>query len=212
MYAGHWLACVSSGDAMLLVFFSDKGKLGALELMQRKCHYQYKFSVFGQPWELSSGVFQKLQEFTCHLFVPKSATTDAIINPSLPKGMKSTPASFPHAKIAYSSMSCMQTIKQAFGDDSCNVNHSAGSSKLWLDNWCQREFGHSVDAWIIITKNCLVAYELQMCSVHSCQTDECLCISNGFKCTEICKFQAVSSKRLKGTVCKITSVKIWRKD
>lgn len=84
MYAGHWLACVSSGDAMLLVFFSDKGKLGALELMQRKCHYQYKFSVFGQPWELSSGVFQKLQEFTCHLFVPKSATTDAIINPSLP--------------------------------------------------------------------------------------------------------------------------------
>lgn len=107
---------------MLLVFFSDKGKLGALELMQRKCHYQYNFSVFGQPWELSSGFFQKLQEFTCHLFVPKSATTDAIINPSLPKGMKSTPASFPHAKIAYSSMNCMQTIKQEFGDDSCNVN------------------------------------------------------------------------------------------
>lgn len=113
---------MSSGDAVLLVFFSDKGKLGALELMQRKCHYQYNFSVFGQPWELSSGCFQKLQEFTCHLFVPKSATTDAIINPSLPKGMKSTPASFPHAKIAYSSMNCMQTIKQAFGDDSCNVN------------------------------------------------------------------------------------------
>lgn len=102
--------------------FSDKGKLGALELMQRKCHYQYNFSVFGQPWELSSGFFQKLQEFTCHLFVPKSATTDAIINPSLPKGMKLTPASFPHAKIAYSSMNCMQTIKQEFGDDSCNVN------------------------------------------------------------------------------------------
>lgn len=68
-------------------FFSDKGNLGALELMQRKCHYQYNFSVFGQPQELSSGFFQKLQEFTCHLFVPKSATTDAIIKPSLPKGM-----------------------------------------------------------------------------------------------------------------------------
>lgn len=90
--------------------------------------------------------------------------------------------------------------------------HSAGSSKLWLDNWCQREFGHSVDAWIIITKNCLEAYELQMCSVPSCQTDECLCISNGFKCTEICKFQAVPSKRLRGTVCKITSVKIWQRN
>lgn len=116
------IGCTSSGDAVLLVFFSDKGKLGALELMQRKCHYQYNISVFGQPWELSSGFFQKLQEFTCHLFVPKSATTDAIINPSLPKGMKSTPASFPHAKIAYSSTNCMQTIKQEFGDDSCNVN------------------------------------------------------------------------------------------
>lgn len=102
--------------------FSNKGKLGALELMQRKWHYQYNFSVFGQPWELSSGFFQKLQEFTCHLFVPKSATTDAIINFSLPKGMKLTPASFPHAKIAYSSMNCMQTIKREFGDDSCNVN------------------------------------------------------------------------------------------
>lgn len=102
--------------------FSDKGNLGALELMQRKCHYQYNFSVFGQPWELSSGFFQKLQEFTCHLFVPKSATTDAIIYPSLPKGVKSTPASFPHAKSAYSNMNCKQTVKQEFGDDSCNVN------------------------------------------------------------------------------------------
>lgn len=80
---------------------------------------------------------------------------------------------------------------------------SAGSSKLWLDNWCQREFGHSVDAWIIITKNCLEPYESQMWSVHSCQTDGCLCISNGFKCTEICKFQAVPNNWLKGIVCMI---------
>lgn len=92
--------------------------------------------------------------------------------------------------------------------------HSAGSNKLWLDNWCQREFGHSVDAWIIITQNCLEAYELQMCSVHSCQIDECLCISNGFKCTKICKFQAIPTEWLmveRNRVCKMTPAKIWQR-
>lgn len=92
---------------------------------------------------------------------------------------------------------------------------SARSNKLWLDNRCQREFGHSVDAWIIITQNCLEAYELQMCNVHSCQIDECLCISNGFKCTKICKFQVIPTKWLiveRNRVFKVTSVKIrqWK--
>jgi len=91
---------------------------------------------------------------------------------------------------------------------------SAGSNKLWLDSWCQRELGHSVDAWSIITQNCLEADELQMCHVHSCQTDECLCVSNGFKRTKICKLQAIQTQWLvveRDRVCKITPRRIWQR-
>lgn len=192
---------------MLLVFFSDKGKLGALEPMQRNWYYQYNFSMFGQPWEISSGFFQKLQEFTCHLFVPKSATTDAIINFSRLKGMKLTPASFPHAKIAYSSMNCMQTIKPEFGDDSCNVNSLCWIQQVMARRWMPKGIWTFIG--VIITQNGLEAYELQMCNVHSCQTDECLCISNRFNCTKICKFQDIPTKWLP---TELTGSLQWRYD
>lgn len=76
----------------------------------------------------------------------------------------------------------MQTIKPEFGDDSCNVN-----SLCWIQQVMARQRmprGIWTFIGVIITQNGLEAYELQMCNVHSCQTDECLCISNGFKCTK----------------------------
>ena len=44
--------------------FARRGKMGALKQMKPDKNYQGAFSHLGHSWEVSTGLFQKLQEVT----------------------------------------------------------------------------------------------------------------------------------------------------
>ena len=56
--------------------FASRGKLNALKLMQRGITYQETFSQVGQSWDVQQQLFEKVQQFTCRMYVAASSTTE----------------------------------------------------------------------------------------------------------------------------------------
>ena len=51
---------------------AGKGKVRALKLITGSKEYQDTFLKLGQEWELSQELTDKLEEFTCSLYAPKT--------------------------------------------------------------------------------------------------------------------------------------------
>ena len=73
-------------------------------------------SELGRSWEVSTDLFQKLKEITCHMYLPSTNTTEVKqlrTNCSVPDVEKWT---------VVSCMSSMPTIKLPFGGNVCRVS------------------------------------------------------------------------------------------
>ena len=55
--------------------FAGKGKVAALKILKSNENVQQALSDLGKDWELSGELFEKLELFTCQLYVPKQPTT-----------------------------------------------------------------------------------------------------------------------------------------
>lgn len=53
--------------------FAGKGKVKALKLLAGSREYQDTFLKLGQEWDLSQELTDKLEEFTCSLYAPKTS-------------------------------------------------------------------------------------------------------------------------------------------
>ena len=58
--------------------FARRGKLSALKLTKRDATYQETFSQVGQSWDVQPQLFEKVQQFTCRVYVAASSTTEVI--------------------------------------------------------------------------------------------------------------------------------------
>ena len=56
--------------------FTSRGKLSAIKLMKRDITYQETFSQVHQSWDVKSHLFEKVQQFTCRVYVAASSTTE----------------------------------------------------------------------------------------------------------------------------------------
>ena len=56
--------------------FAGHGKMGTLKLMKSEKNYQEAFSELGHSWKVSSDLFEKLQEITCHMYVLATHTSE----------------------------------------------------------------------------------------------------------------------------------------
>ena len=56
--------------------FAGCGKTSALKLMKSEKTYQEAFSELGRSWYVSPDLFEKLQEITCHIYVPPTHTSE----------------------------------------------------------------------------------------------------------------------------------------
>lgn len=59
----------------LSVFFAEKGKLAALNMLKSNEEVQQAFHDLGKDWELSHELFEKLEKLTCQLYAPKQPTS-----------------------------------------------------------------------------------------------------------------------------------------
>ena len=55
--------------------FASRGKLSALKLMKNDITCQETFSQVGQSWDVQPQIFEKVQQFTCPMYVAASRTT-----------------------------------------------------------------------------------------------------------------------------------------
>ena len=56
--------------------FAGRGKMGALKLIKLEKTHQEAFSELVRSWNVSPDLFEKLQEITCHMYVPTIHTTE----------------------------------------------------------------------------------------------------------------------------------------
>ena len=55
---------------------AGRGKLSTFKLLKYDETYQEAFSELGRSWDVSGELFEKLQEITCHMYVPSTHATD----------------------------------------------------------------------------------------------------------------------------------------
>lgn len=55
--------------------FAGRGKLTTLNQVKKDKTYQNAFQELGRYWEVSPELFEKLQEITCHMYLPSTNTT-----------------------------------------------------------------------------------------------------------------------------------------
>jgi len=105
--------------------FAGRGKMATLKQMKSGETYQEVFSELGRSWEVSTGLFQKLNEITCHMYLPSTNTTEVNqlrTNCSVPDVEKWSLVSSPHVRTVFSCMSSVPTIKLPFGGNVCRVS------------------------------------------------------------------------------------------
>ena len=56
--------------------FAGRGKLGALKLLKKDTVYQETFSQLGQSWDVSTELFERVQQSTCRMYAAGKGTTD----------------------------------------------------------------------------------------------------------------------------------------
>lgn len=56
--------------------FAGRGKMTALKQMKSDKKKQEAFSELGRSWELSTELFQQLQEITCSMYMASTHTTE----------------------------------------------------------------------------------------------------------------------------------------
>ena len=56
--------------------FASRRKLSALKLMKKDITYQETFSQVGQSWDVQPHIFQKVQQFTCPMYVAARRTIE----------------------------------------------------------------------------------------------------------------------------------------
>ena len=65
-----WLTCMPSEAVTLLVH--SRGKMTAFKQVKLEKTCQDAFKELGRLLEVSTALFQKLQEITCHLYMPST--------------------------------------------------------------------------------------------------------------------------------------------
>ena len=99
--------------------FAGRGKLNGLKILRKDLSFQEKFSQLGKSWNLTDDLFQKMEQFTCCMYIANCSTCE-VNEPRhrlfCAKRTVSSPAGFHHADSVFT---CMLTTGKPSG---CNLD------------------------------------------------------------------------------------------
>ena len=175
--------------------FAGRGKLRALKLL-KDVHFQEIFCELGQSWELSTDVFKKLQVFTCKLYSASTTTEDInILRHQL----------FCAQRGALES-SQLPPCEDCLITHAMRANYQAGiwrgslQQHLQVPNpvhhgWARDDDGRLTVKWMQGSPAPDVVLQLLSCNCsRKCKLTECPCLTNGLKCTSMCKLQTCDNQ------------------
>ena len=175
--------------------FAGRGKLGALKLMRSE-HCQEMFRELGQSWEPSVDLFKKLQAFTCKLYISSTTTVD--INTARHQlfcarrgELKST--QLPPCEDCL----FMHTMRANYqvGIWRCSLQQHPLVPSPDKRGWVRNDDDQLTVEWMRGSPAPDAVLQLLLCKCsRRCKLPECQCMSNGLKCTNLCKLQTCDNQ------------------
>ena len=177
--------------------FAGQGKLKALKMVKKDTSYQETFSGLGQSWDVSEELFQRIEEFTCHMYAANRSTVEVnqlryqlfctkrgeIESSQLPPCRDCL---FLHVERA--------NYQAAIWKSSLQPNPVVPSP---IEHGWKEDEGKMAIHWMRSPPAPDVVLELLTCNcVRSCKMPSCTCLSNGLACTDMCKLQTCSNQKL----------------
>ena len=176
--------------------FAGRGKLTTFKQMKSNNTFQEAFSELGQSWDVSPELFQKLQMITCQRYMPSASTTEVnklryqlfcarrgeIESSQLPP---CEDCLFMHALCANYQAAiwrrCLQAQPFVPSPMDCG--------------WTLDEESDLAIVWIRGSPAPDAVLQLLSCKcVRSCKLPACSCLSNGLRCTDMCKIRTCDNQ------------------
>jgi len=169
--------------------FAGRGKMRALKQMKSDKAYQEAFTELGRSWEVSEELSEKLQDHLPYV-----------------------PSFHPHNSVTRSSVQGVQNWTQLPPCEDClsmhilRANYQAAIWRRCLEpspfvpsptncGWTTDENGNLVVEWMRGSSVPDAVLQLLSCKcVRSCKLPVCNCLSNGLKCTDMCRLQTCSNQ------------------
>jgi len=176
--------------------FAGRGKMTILKQMKSNETYQEAFSELGRSWEVSTDLFQKLKEITCHMYLPSTNTRE--VNQlryqlfCARRGEVESSQLPPCEDCLF--MHVLRANYQAAIWRKCLQSHpSVPDPKDY--GWTTDPDGKLVIQWMRGSPAPEAVLQLLSCQcVRSCKLPHCTCLSNGLKCTDMCRPQTCNNQ------------------
>lgn len=152
------------------------------------------FSQLGQSWDVNPQLFEKVQQFTCRMYVAASSTgevNDLRYQLFCTKRGEVDPSQMPPCRDCLF-MHILRANYQAAIWKCCLQTRPVVPNPTecrWTD-----DDGKLAIHWMSTAPD--VVLELLACKcVRSCKLPNCTCLANGLACTDMCKLQTSNQKQ-----------------
>jgi len=169
---------------------AGQGKLKGLKLITQNEKYRDAFTSLGSQWDLSSEVFNTIQEFTCKLYSRNSKVHE--VNELRYDIFRCHRGEIDSAQLPPCENTLLQHTRRA--------NYQAAIWRRSLDNspaipdpteghgWAKCQDGSLMINWMTTSPAPEMVIDLISCRcTRACRPSECTCMLNGIKCTAACK-------------------------
>ena len=178
--------------------FAGRGKMTTLKQVKMNKTYQDAFHELGRSWEVSPELFEKLQEITCHMYLPSTHTTE----------VNKLRYELFCARRGEVESSQLPPCEDCLFMHALRANYQAAiwrrslQSQPFVANptdcgWMTDEDGKLAVNWMRGSPAPDAVMQLLSCKcVRSCELPNCTCLSNGLKCTDMCRLQTCQNKAI----------------
>ena len=171
--------------------FAGKGKAKVLKMLTHSKDYQDTFMELGREWDVSLEIMNKLKCFTCHLYAPKTSSTK--VNElryhlfCAKKGeVESHP--LPPCKDCLVQHALRSNFQAAIWRRCLEQNPS-----IPIPGWKNEVEGSDTQLvvhWMTGQPAPQASLDLLACNcAKKSELPRCVCMTNGLKCTEMCRLQ-----------------------
>ena len=171
----------------------------ALKMLKSNQDVQQAFSDLGKDWELSHELFEKLEKFTCQLYAPKQPIS----------GINELKYQLFCSKNGEIESHQLPPCQDCLWKHAQRANYQAGLWRRCLENDPQAPdpvgSGWKVETedekdilstdWMRVQPALDAVLELLACTCPNvCTTENCVCLKNGLKCTDMCKLKTCDNQ------------------
>lgn len=166
-------------------------------MVKKDTSYQETFSGLGQSWDVSKELFQRIKEFTCHMYAANSSTVEvnqARYQLFCTKRGEVESSQLPPCRDCLFLNVERANYQAAIWKSSLQSNPVVPSP---TEHGWKEDEGKLALYWMRSPPAPDVVLELLTCKcVRSCKMPSCTCLSNGLAYTDMCKLQTCSNQKL----------------